>query len=47
MAARKGYVLVPRWAVKALVEPATIQDQGRALRALEAALTTDPDAEER
>ena len=46
MAIPEGFVLVPRWAVRALVGPATIEEQGRARRELEAVLTNNPSAEE-
>jgi len=46
MATPDGMVLVPRWAVRALVGPATIQEQGRARQALKTALADKPDTEE-
>lgn len=46
MPAPEGYVTVPRWAVQALVGPATIHEQGRARAALAAILNYTDDAEE-
>lgn len=45
MATPDGYVTVPRWAVQALVGPATIHEQGRA-RALLADLLNRTDDQE-
>jgi hypothetical protein len=42
MPAPDGYVLVPRWAVLALVGPATIHEQGRARALLADILNREP-----